>query len=127
MIGAISRHKVVAGLYGKWPVNGSIFLTFVKTCLKPTLHPGDVVIMDNVSFHKLAEVEKVITAAGAELKFLPPYSPEFSPIEYMWSTVKSYIRKLAPSSKYKLSKAIDEGFNLVSKTHLHNWYKHCGY
>ena len=99
LIGAIGLDEVKAAFYGKWSTNGPIFLTFVQDCLVPNLRPGDIVLMDNVSFHKAIEVEKAIQSAGAELKFLPPYSPDFSPIENMWSKIKSTLRKLAPRTE----------------------------
>lgn len=127
MIGAISQKGLVTGLQGRWSVDGDIFTTFINQCLKPKLKLGDIVVMDNINFHKSLEVAREIEKRGAEIKFLPPYSPEYSPIECMWSKVKSHIRKVSPKTDRSLSRAIGEGFRLVTGRDTNNWFKHCGY
>ena len=92
IIGAVSLVGVVAAMYGEWATDGVAFLTFIQTMLVPH---GHVVIMDNVSFHKLQEVKEAIESTGARLLFLPPYSADLSPIELMWSKLKQYLRKKA--------------------------------
>jgi len=74
-------------------VNGDIFRVFVDQCLSPTLRYGDVVVMDNLPSHKVKGIEEAIESRGATLVYLPPYSPDFSPIEECWSKVKSRMRK----------------------------------
>lgn len=127
MIGAISTKKVEAALYGEWATNGEIFLTFIEKELSPILKKGHIVIMDNVKFHLQTSVAKVIESKGAKVVFLPPYSPDFSPIENMWSKIKTTLRKLAPRTLKEFKKSIKIAFKQVSESDLINWFKHCGY
>jgi len=96
MIGAISIKKVEAALYGAWATNGEIFYSFIEKSLLPKLKPRHIVIMDNVKFHLQDRIKNLIKSKGAKIIFLPPYSPDFNPIENMWSKVKNKLRKLSP-------------------------------
>ena len=127
MIGAISTKKVEAALYGEWATNGEIFLTFIEKELAPHLKKKHIVIMDNVKFHLQAAVREVIESKGAKVIFLPPYSPDFSPIENMWSKIKNILRKLAPRTLKEFKKSIKIAFKQVEESDLINWFKHCGY
>jgi len=127
LIGAIGLDAVKAALYGKWATNGVTFLTFIRECLVPTLETGDIVLMDNVSFHKSVGVKEAIESVGATLVLLPPYSPDFSPIENMWSKIKSILRKLAPRTEKQFKKAVSVAFSSITKKDLAGWFKHCGY
>lgn len=127
MIGAVSTKKVEAALYGEWATNGEIFLTFIEKELSPKLKKKHIVIMDNVKFHLQAAVAAAIEAKGAKVIFLPPYSPDFSPIENMWSKIKNTLRKLAPRTLKEFQKSIQFAFKQVSESDLVSWFKHCGY
>lgn len=127
MIGAVSTTKIEAAMYGEWATNGEIFLTFIEKQLAPQLKPKHMVIMDNVKFHQQASIAKAIESTGAKVVFLPPYSPDFSPIENTWSKIKNTLRKLAPRSPREFKKSIRIAFNEVSKNDLVSWFKHCGY
>ncbi len=127
MIGAVSTVGVEAALYGEWSADGEIFLGFVKEQLVPRLAKGKIVIIDNVSFHKVVGVREAIEETGAHLFFLPPYSPDLSPIENMWSKIKSILKKLAPRTKTQFKKAIRMAFEAIAKQDLTAWFKHCGY
>jgi len=127
IIGAVSTSGVEAALYGEWSTDGNIFLNFVKRLLVPRLGRGKIVIMDNVSFHKVVGVKEAIEGAGAMLIYLPPYSPDLSPIENMWSKVKSLLRKFSPRTRSQFKRAIRIAFESVSKKDLVSWFKHCGY
>ena len=127
MISAIGIKKVLGSLYGRWHTDGDIFKTFIEKVLCPALNEGDIVIMDNVNFHKIAGIEDLIKSRGAELIYLPPYSPDFSPIENMWSKIKSVIRKCAPRTPKKFCSAMKKAFAEITKTDLEGWFKHCGY
>jgi DDE superfamily endonuclease len=83
MIGAISIDKVEAAMYGQWATDGEVFTKFLEQSLRPMLNPNHVVVMDNVSFHKVQRVSEIIQQAGARLIYLPPYHPELNPIEEM--------------------------------------------
>lgn len=83
--------------------------------------------MDNCSIHKGKEIEALITQAGAKLIYLPPYSPDFSPIENCWSTIKSLLRSIGARTYPDLAKAIEEAFAQVSLDHIRGWFTHCCY
>lgn len=125
VIGAIS----VKGLVAQWSAVGSIdgltFEAFISQKLVPNLWKGAIVIMDNCSIHKSVEVEALITAAGASLIYLPPYSPDFSPIENYWSKIKSSLRRIGARTYSDLLKALDEAFAEVTSKDLLGWFTHC--
>ena len=123
IIGAVS----VDTLYGEWNTDYDIFLTFIEQKIVPKLSKNKVVILDNVPFHKKQKVIDAIENAGAKVLFLPPYSPEFSPIENMWSKIKQMLKKLAPRTMSEFNKAISIAFNAITKENLFGWFKHCGY
>ena len=127
MIGAVSTEKVEAALYGEWSTNGEIFLTFIETQLVPELKAKHIVVMDNVKFHLQKSVSDAIESTGATVIFLPPYSPDFSPIEHMWSKIKNRLRKLAPRTMKEFKKSIQIAFKEINKSDLLSWFKHCGY
>ncbi len=103
------------------------FLTFVQESLVPTLIPGDVVLMDNLSAHKVAGVKEAIEKTGARLLYLPPYSPDLSPLELAWSKIKNTLRTIQAITHKKLHQAICQAFRSVSEKDSIAWFKHCGY
>lgn len=127
IISAISTKEIVASTYGEWSTDGDIFTGFIENYLAPKLSAENIVILDNIPFHKMEKVKKAIEATGACLKFLPPYSPDLSPIENMWSKIKTVLRRCAPRTLKDFNKAIKIAFQSVSETDLLAWFKHCGY
>ena len=127
MIGAISLQRVEAALYGAWSADGSIFLNFIEDYLCPALRPGQVVVMDNVAFHRVAGIEEAIAKAGARLIYLPPYSPELNPIEHMWSKIKNYLRHASARTEKTFKKEIKVAFQNIVPENLAGWFRHCGY
>lgn len=127
LISAIGLDRVKAALYRRWATNGEIFLTFIRHSLVPQLQVDDIVLMDNINFHKAPAVKEAIESVGARLLFLPPYSPDFSPIENMWSKIKSILRKVAPRTERQFKKAVAHAFKSITKNDLLGWFKHCGY
>lgn len=127
MIAAIGITEIKTALYGDWHVDGDIFTDFVKRCLVPILQVGQIVIMDNLSTHKVANIKPLIEAAGAKLVYLPPYSPDLTPIELFWSKIKSFIKKREARTVKKLGKAIRDAFKTITPTDLEGWFSHCGY
>ncbi len=108
-------------------MNGSAFLAYVEQVLTPTLAPGDVVIMDNLPAHKLSAVRDAIKAVGAELRFLPPYSPDFNPIEMAFSKLKSFLKKTAARTKDDLWQAIGNGIDRITPDECLNSFSAAGY
>lgn len=107
--------------------DGLTFEAFISQKLVTKLWQGACVVMDNCSIHKGKEVEVLIQAAGARLIYLPPYSPDFSPIENCWSKLKSILRSLSPRNYPSLAKAIELAFNKVSCQDIRNWFPNCCY
>jgi len=96
------------------PMNGEMFVAWVRQGLALTLRPGDVVILDNLSTHKIQGVREAIEAVGARLLYLPPYSPDFNPIEPMWSKIKQILRGHNPRTENELLRAAKTAFNSIS-------------
>jgi transposase len=95
-------------------LNGELFREYIAQCLAHTLKTVDIVVMDNLSSHKVEGIMESIIAAGATVLYLPPYSPDLNPIEMMWSKVKAYLRKVKARTKELLETAIDDALNLIS-------------
>lgn len=108
-------------------LNGDLFKGYVRQFLAPTLKPGDIVIMDNLSSHKVDGIAEAIEAAGAEIRYLPPYSPDFNPIELLWSKTKAILRKLKIRSADLLPDAIALALDAVSLLDIFHWFEHDGY
>src|SRR5216683_3387055 len=97
-VAGLRHNGVTAPFVIDQPMNSLIFRTYLERCLVPTLNPGDIVVMDNLSSHKSEEVREIVEAAGARLLYLPPYSPDFNPIEQAFAKVKAHLRKAAERS-----------------------------
>jgi transposase len=108
-------------------LNGEIFLKYIQENLAPTLHPGDFVIMDNLRCHKVKGVKEAVESAGAFVMYLPPYSPDFNPIEMMWSKIKAILRKLKTRTVDALLAALPYAFSAVSTDDIRGWFIAAGY
>jgi transposase len=103
------------------------FEAYVDQFVCPVLRPKDVVIVDNLSAHKQTAIRRLVESAGAELLYLPPYSPDMSPIEPCWSKVKSALRGLGARTVRKLDRAIVRALSLVTPADAEGWFRLCGY
>ena len=108
-------------------INGASFLAYVQQVLVPTLRPGDVVIMDNLASHKTDAVRQAIEAAGAELRFLPPYSPDFNPIENAFAKLKALLRKVAARTRDSLWSAVADAIEAFPPAECANFFTAAGY
>lgn len=119
------------GLEAPWvvdaPFNKQIFETYIETQLAPSLSPGDVVILDNVPFHKSAKAEELVRQRKAWMLFLPPYSPDLNPIELAFSKLKTLLRKMAARTFDHICQAIGEICDLYSPAECRNYFKAAGY
>jgi len=127
LIAALGIEGVRCSTVADGAVNADIFEAFVEQVLVPELRPGDVVVMDNLSSHKRARTRELIEAAGAELAFLPPYSPDLNPIEMVFSKIKQLLRSLACRTKDALWSAMQSVLDRVTPTDAMNCFRHCGY
>ena len=107
--------------------DSAAFGTYVERCLAPTLRPGDVVIMDNLACHKAAEAARIIAEAGAEIRFLPAYSPDLNPIERMFSKLKAHLRSAAARTVDGLIEAMGDALRAIRPGDIHGWFRHSGY
>ena len=107
-------------------LNGEFFKEYITQCLAPTLKTGDIVVMDNLSSHKVEVMEPII-AAGATIRYLPPYSPDLNPIEMMWSKIKACLRKMKARTRDLLENAIADALNLISISDILGWFAQDGY
>ena len=107
-------------------MDGEMFLAWLREGLLPTLQPGDVVVLDNLATHKVAGVRETLEAAGARLLYLPPYFPDFNPIENLWSKIKSHLRRLAPRTADELLRALALAFAAVTPSDCLGFFSHAG-
>jgi len=105
----------------------AVFQAYVREILCPSLRPGDIVIMDNLSPHKNEQTVALIAAAGATARFLPAYSPDLNPIEMMWSKIKSLLRAAEARTAEDLQRAIAQALQRVSPQDAAHWFAACGY
>ncbi|WP_159513364.1 IS630 family transposase [Sphingomonas sp. T1] len=126
-VAGLSRTGMIAPWVLDGPMNGDAFTTYVTRVLVPELSPGNVVIMDNLSSHKAPAVRAAIEAAGARLLFLPPYSPDFNPIEMAFSKLKAHLRKAAERTIHGLWNAIGRIVDLYSPQECSNYFAAAGY
>jgi len=127
ILGAMSTRGIIATMTIEEATDTEIFLAYLDHVLCPQLRPGDVVVMDNLSSHKVKGVHERIEAAGAELLYLPPYSPDLNPIEKAWSKLKLLLRSAKAQTKDVLDQAITDSLPLITHDNAKAWFKHSGY
>jgi transposase len=107
--------------------SGEVFREYVRQVLLPTLRPGDIVVLDNLSAHKDIGALATIKSAGADVWFLPPYSPDFNPIEKMWSKIKEFLRSAKARTFDALLAAIADALKTITAQDARGWFESCGY
>lgn len=125
MISSIRLDGTTAAMEIDGATDSIVFRTYVGHILAPTLGPKDIVVMDNLRAHYDSEAISLIEATGATVKFLPPYSPDFNPIEKMWSKVKNLLRGLAARTQQELSVAITQAFEAITAEDAQGWFSSC--
>ena len=126
-VAGLRQSGVVAPLVLDGPMNGEVFRAYVEQMLAPTLRPGDVVIMDNLSAHKVDGIRQAIETQGAELVYLPPYSPDLNPIEQLFAKLKALLRKAAARTVSALWAAIGVLLESFQPDECVNYFRHAGY
>ena len=127
MIGAIALDGWRGFVTIDAATDGDVFLAFVQQQLVPNLRPGDIVVMDNLNAHKSAAVVATIRAAKADVLFLPPYSPEYNPIEKAWSKLKEIIRRQATLTRDAFDRAVSYAMSRISRSDIRAWTDYAGY
>jgi transposase len=125
ILGAMSMRGMIATMTIEEATDADIFLAYVEQVLCPKLKPGDVVVMDNLSSHKVSGVRQLIENAGAEVLYLPPYSPDLNPIEKAWAKLKQLLRSAAARSKEALELAIASALKLITSQNATAWFRTC--
>ena len=127
LVCALSTHDLLAPLVIDGPINGDAFRAWVEQFLAPELCPGDIVVMDNLSSHKVSGVREAIEAAGATLRYLPPYSPDYNPIEQVFAKLKTLLRKAQARTVEALWSTIGALLDQFSSSECERYIRHCGY
>lgn len=127
LLGALTVEGVLASMTVESPTDGDVFRAFLEQVLCPRLQPGQVVILDNLGAHKVAGVRELVEARGARLVYLPPYSPDFNPIEQAWSKIKQQLRSAKARALEVLEQAAGEAISLITHENAVAWFRHCGY
>lgn len=127
ILGALSCQGLDAVMTVEGATDAAVFRAYVEHVLTPTLRPGDVVVMDNLSAHKVSGIGAMIAAAGAKLVYLPPYSPDYSPIESCWSKLKTWLRGRKARTRAALDEALTVMIPKISSRNAKGWFAHCGY
>ena len=126
MIGALSRRGLEAPMTVAGATAGEVFSAYGQRVLGPILKRGDVVVMDNLRAHKVSGIREAIEAQGARLVYLPPYSPDLSPIERCWSKLKTALRARGARTRRALEYALKQALTTITKADAIAWFAHCG-
>jgi transposase len=127
VVAALRTTALTATAVFDGPMDAVTFQAYVEQVLVPTLRPGDVVVLDNLAAHKQPEVREAIEHAGALLRFLPPYSPDFNPIEQAFATLKAFLRAARPRTFDQICEVIAVALKLYTPDECANYVRHCGY
>ncbi len=127
VVGAVALDGVRAMMAYEGGTSAEAFLQFIRDALAPSLHAGDVVVLDNLGAHRAVGVREAIEQAGARLLYLPPYHPELNPIELAWSKLKALLKTAGARDLPTLATAIKRAKDLLTPADLDGWYRHCGY
>ena len=127
IVAALRPQGLTAPAVFDGPIDNASFLAYVEQVLVPTLRHGDVVVLDNLAVHKQPEVRTAIEAAGARIRFLPPYSPDFNPIEMAFAKLKAFLRAARPRTFDHVTALTAAALALFTPAECRNYVRHCGY
>lgn len=127
VLAALTVEGVLASMTIESPTDGDVFLAFLEQVLCPRLQPGHLVILDNLGAHKVEGVRRLIESRGAQLLYLPPYSPDFNPIEQAWSKLKQLLRGVKARVLDELEPAIARAIAAITPQNAQAFFRHCGY
>ena len=127
LVATLGWQAVQAPWVLKGTMDGTAFAAYVEHVLTPTLRRGDIVVLDNLSAHKGERIRQLIEGRGARLEYLPPYSPDFNPIELCWAKIKTALRAAKARTLDALLDAVAEALRSISRSDVRAWFAHCGY
>lgn len=125
LVAGICQSGAIAPMTLDGPMDTEAFVAYVQHCLIPALPNNAIVIMDNLSAHKSPVIQKLLEEAGATLRYLPPYSPDFNPIELMWSKVKTYLRATKARTCDELQTTIAQALAIITPQDTQGFFRHC--
>ena len=127
ILAGVSLRGILAPFILEGAMDGAIFVSWLKQELLPVMLPGEILVLDNLAVHKVLAVAECVEKAGMLLLYLPPYSPDLSPIEPMWSKIKAFMRKVGAKTLGEMEKTFCQAMDDVTFQHIFNWFRHCGY
>jgi transposase len=127
LLASLSLEGIGASMMIEGSANAAAFEAYLEQILIPSLHPGQIVVMDNLSVHKGARARQLIEEKGCQVLFLPAYSPDFSPIEETFSKIKAFLRRAGARTREALEEAIAQALETVTAQDAQGWFRHCGY
>lgn len=127
VISSISVDGVAAVFIIEGAVNSAAFDVYVERVLRPTMKAGDIFVLDNLTAHHASRIESVAQECKAQVLWLAPYSPDFSPIELLWAKIKTGLRKAKARTIEELGRALNKGLELITLNDCRAWFEHCGY
>jgi transposase InsO family protein len=127
MMGLLRHDGTTAVMTYEGGTDLAVMQAFIGWQLRPVVRPGDIVVMDRLAAHRSPTTVAAIEALGAEVWLLPPYSPDFNPIEKLWSKVKAFLRKTLGEAKETLDELIGQAFATITASDADHWFAHCGY
>lgn len=127
IISAMGVEGVAAVFIIEGAVDTAAFDVYVERVLRPTMRKGDIFVLDNLTAHHASRIEAVAQQCQAKVLWLAPYSPDFSPIELLWSKIKSGLRKAKARTIKELGQALTKGLELITTNDCRAWFEHCGY
>lgn len=127
ILGALSLAGVGAVMTVAGATDAEVLRAYIKHVLAPTLVPGDIVMLDNLSVHKATGIQQMLARRRTRLRYLPPYSPDFAPIESCWSKLKTYLRQAQARTHDTLDAAIAQALATITPADARGWFAHCGY
>jgi transposase len=127
LVAALSVAGIGAAMALPGALDGPAFVAYVREFLIPTLRPGQIVVLDNLAVHKNAAARRLIEARGCRLLFLPPYAPDFSPIELAFSKLKQHLRRAGARTADALHAALADALDAITARDARGWFAHCGY
>jgi transposase len=127
LLASLTRGGIGPAMLVEGATTTEVFTAYIEHLLIPWLRPGQIVILDNLSAHTSDRVRRLIEAAGCQVRFLPPYSPDFSPIEWAFSKLKSWLRTTLVHSRDDLERAVAAGLDRITAADADGWFYGCGY
>jgi transposase len=127
IISTLGLDGVEATMTVEGAVDTEVFNVYVREVLGPVIKPGDILVLDNLAAHRASQIEQVAQERGAEVIWLAPYSPDFSPIELMWSKIKAALRAAKARTHEELERALVAALNLITQDDCLGWFNYCGY